>query len=399
MAAAKNATCYFRHTPVPALPPNETLKCTSAQCGLDQKLLSGCPIVKSYTWLPHDKSSSLAKTLRQQLQGRRLAIFGDSMARQVFSVLVGLLRDERSFLDFHSWNPARYRLWSTGATSIRDELDLFYRPLRCDPANCRAIQNVPWQRVQFEPEPAGTVADVDVSWIPMPLWRDVGDALRVATAAERASGRPFDRVLLFVPSAWQLDESDPTLPLGQIDRVPSSFWRAWAEWQQASAAHSRARYAALTMPVEHIENCDGGQNRTNQIFVNKYRMSPAVVERKCGPQKCCLGVATAGRNRLLGMPTTWRVVDFAAMMRQARPLAVVGGNWHYECILYLQGATNCAHRPLVRMGVISDCADQMHKHLKKYGVRLQWSPRENGDCAEEGNTMLWRHLARLSWVA
>ena len=66
-----------------------------------QKLLSGCPIVKSYTWLPHDKSSSLAKTLRQQLQGRRLAIFGDSMARQVFSVLVGLLRDERSFLDFH----------------------------------------------------------------------------------------------------------------------------------------------------------------------------------------------------------------------------------------------------------------------------------------------------------
>ena len=69
------------------------------------------------------------------------------MARQVFYVLVGLLRGERSFLDPQIWNPARYQFWRSAADY--DDLDLFYRPLYCQAAmpfcnRTRRTSVTPW---------------------------------------------------------------------------------------------------------------------------------------------------------------------------------------------------------------------------------------------------------------
>jgi hypothetical protein len=407
------AACYF---PAPltgvhalSIAYNLTRTCKSTQCARDRARFLACPIVRSYGQLelPHATATgtaggtSLSMELRRRLRGRRLAIFGDSMARQVFSVLIGLLRGEDSFLDFHTWNPARYRLW-LGRPTAHDQLDLFHRPLtfpsgnRSDPKRLYSdLERQHWNNVEHRPDDDGyPVADVDVSWIPMPLWSTVTDAFRIALAAERASQRAFELTLVFVPSAWQLDAGDANLLRGQYDTVPGSFWNAWRAWREQSPAHARARYAALTMPMEHISECIGKQRATNNQFIRHYQMNISVVARVC-PRGCCLGAATAARNELRGMPESWRRIDFAAITRAKQPAALVDNNWHYECIL--ERSNVCHHRPLARMGVVDDC----NLALKSWFAnvkRVGWTPRVNGDCAEDGNTLLWTHLAHDQWL-
>ena len=391
-----NTTCYFNSS-LRTVYENETRDCTSTQCERDKQVLRACPIVMSYSWLQQGRSE-LSMELYQHLKGHRLAIVGDSMARQVFSVLVGLLRDETSFLDFHTWNPARYQLWRRPPT-LHDHLDIFYRPLRCVNAahNCTNYRTIDWDALPIEHDTDAPAPDVDISWIPMPLWSSARDALRVASAAERAASRPFDLMLVFVPSAWHLDEADPGLPPGVFDRAPSSFWDAWVAWQHQSTAHRNARYAALTMPLEHVVACSGTQQHTNEMFIMKYRLHPSTVRRQCDERGCCLGSATAARNTLRGLPAGWSRVDFAALTKARPPMALVGGNWHYECILHRAGVNNCAHRPLIRMGVLDECNQKMQTWLS-LTADVGWTPRRNGDCGEEGNTMLWKHLLRSAWL-
>ena len=98
-----------------------------------------------------------------------------------------------------------------------------------------------------------------------------------------------------------------------------------------------------------------------------------------------------------GMPQDWQIIDFANLTREHQPIGVQGDNWHYHCILDRRGITNCAHRPLVRMGVISDCNMNFYRYLDKSST-VSWAARSNGDCGEAGNTLLWTHLAGHSWL-
>lgn len=363
---------------------------------MDRNALTACPLVRNYTWYRESSSrtDTISNRLLTRLSGHRVVILGDSMARQVFSVLVGLLRKEQSFLDFHSWNPARYQFWRQSAAHAHDELDIFYRPLACPTPACstKADPEEDWSTVPFRNEgPQRPAAEVDVTWVPMPYWSSVNDALRVTAAAERATGRPFTMYLVFVPSAWELDSRDTRVPLAMMDRIPSYFWDEWSKWMAFGESHLMARYAALTMPIERIIDCIGPANSTNQLMMVRHRLTEAFIERKCGPSRCCLGRVVADWNKFHHMSPIWQRVDFAAVTAARHPLAVSGGNWHYECFMTRPGATECAHRPRARLGLTGTCNDALEKYFKRT-TTVAIVPRENGDCAEEGNTQMWSYL-------
>ena len=320
------------------------------------------------------------------------------MSRQIFSVLVGLLREEKSFLDFHSWMPARYQWWQHGRVT-RDNLDLLSNPLNCTSGTCSNVYQMRDRGLRFvHAERAIPKADIDVSWIPMPIWSSVSDALVVAAAQERAAARDFDLILVFVPSAWQLDTGDSGLQAGVYDRAPTAFWETWSAWQ---LEHPEQRLAALTMPLERIKDCVGTQQNSNRLFIKRYNLTVSEQERICRPQGCCLGAVVAARNQLIGLPAGWERIDFAALTRASLPTTVADNNWHYECSItqkYVQ-QNNCAHRPHVRMGAPTQkCSEEFKKWFQR-AQTVTWVSRDSGDCGEEGNTLLWTHLLRESkWL-
>ena len=318
------------------------------------------------------------------------------MARQVFSVLVGLLRDEKSHLDFHTWNPASFKMWHVGEDpdEIRDDLDVFYRPLRCLATDCASLD-----ATTHANDTSSIIADVDVTWIPMPLWSSVDEALHVAAAAERASARPFDRILVFVPSAWHLDvvgTAGRSSADGDV-AVPLDFWRALAAWQQQSS-HAGARFAALTMPLEFLACAGPRQNVTNRLLIQKFRLNQTWVAQKCD-HGCCLRSVTASRNLFGGLPSGWHRVDFAALTQASSPRGLVGHNWHYECIYNRPGGgvNFCSRKWVLRTGLRPLCVERLEQHFART-TSFSWIPRSSGDCGEEGNTLLWRHLAHSPWL-
>ena len=384
--------CYFHHD-IRVEFTKGAGRCKTLQCQQDARHFASCPLARNYTWL-HDSAFKrpLSRKLLAGLKGQRVVIFGDSMARQMFSVLVGLLRDEPSFLDFHAWNPARFRLWTASpSSSSHDELDIFYRPLSCEGSHCAGTGDNEWSSVPFHADRLAPPADVDVTWIPMPHWSSVNDALSVAAASEKATNRPFSTYLVFVPAAWEFDAKDIRVPFGAFERVPSYFWETWSRWMASDEKRLLAQYGALTMPFERTNKCNGPSNTTNHLMIARHKLPHAFIVEKCGPNSCCLGPITRERNRFHYMPTTWQRVDFAALMSTEQPVGVEGGNWHYECFLTRPGTTDCAHRPRARIGLTGSCNDAFVRYLKRT-TQLLVVPRENGDCAEDGNTRLWDHI-------
>lgn len=432
--------CYYKHANTTSFRLDAPSKCKSEQCRLDLLAFQQCPLSHRYSRiLPLKEEQKLAAELRRLLQGHRLAIFGDSMARQVFYVLVGLLRGERSFLDPQIWNPARYQFWRSAADY--DDLDLFYRPLYCQAAmpfcnRTRRTSVTPWtnrsssladlkkwltlssscatfsigasicEKISLNEDRDGgsEPPDIEVVWIPQPLWSTVHDTLRLAAASEITSGRPFSLVLTFVPSAWHLSKENFVVngmtPSDAFDQVPSFYWNAWSNWLAQSEAHQKARYAALTMPTEAL-NCNSTSFKANNELIIRWLnlRNDRDISKRCGPERCCRTAVTLNRNRFEGMPATWLRVDFDALLRTKRTTHLPN-NWHYQCILARKGANSCAHRPMTRLGLYDSCNVQ-HRNLFLTEKQVGWQARESGDCGEDGNTILWQYLAseHTSWFA
>ena len=214
--------------------------------------------------------------------------------------------------------------------------------------------------------------------------------------------------LLIPPQGPQI----PWPPQGKTD-TPQWFWDAWA---RHATERPHARYAAVTMPLERL-GCTAA-NRDWQLqargLVQVYNLSlhsSAVCQtplhrglfhnvRNDIPNCCRLGVASE-RNEMRGLPSGWFKLDqdsltSAAAASGSPAQTVVGFNWHYECYadLTLPGLFPTFNR-LCR-GVFHHseaCVRFLARNVPDATTGLSWQSREHGDCGEDGNTLLWEHLA------
>jgi hypothetical protein len=265
-----NFSCYFTAahvgSPLGPLAPQFLPRCSAqskAQCADDHATFRTCPIVHSHARVPPPRDADSCRLL-EMLHGRKVAILGDSMGRQLFSVLVGMLRAQTSFLDHSSWHPTRYMLWlargnrgcsgkaAAAAAELResarshahgpdamrsgdtqshaehaehaehDMLDLFFM------SNTSIAPSADWSSkpTMATMAAAGSAsgaaghnggghkftehnADVVVDWLLLPKVNKAStdNAFRLLRSA--AAARPYDAVLVFIPAAWHSRPDDP----------------------------------------------------------------------------------------------------------------------------------------------------------------------------------------------
>ncbi len=424
LSSSSDFRCVFRrnditiHVPQPAYcarQPNIT------SCRAEEDVIRACPLVAQYHSL-HTRGS-LTVRLRSVLASQHVAILGDSMSRQVWHVGVSRLRGESVMLDPKLWNMMRYRFRTAHDGVLSDCLEPLY-----DPTNLR-YQDPCWGAHQWQSAagpPARPRAELSLVWVPMPLWSSVSTAISLVRAAQNRSAAPFSAFLVMLPSLWQLDHPEPALRSGAFE-VPSYFWEHWRQWDEESAASGRppARYAALTQPLQALGCIKGlgGWFTHNQALARLHNIT--VASTLCyTPAKgafahvpnqyshCCRLGAIHETNRLVGLPSNWRKVDFSGLVAAevaargwmpllANPDHNPSRNWHYEC--YMSEPTADFGTESVQVG------NSWRKHCKDKPIHwrecmqfyerffdtqrdLSWTPRETGDCGERGNTMLWEHL-------
>lgn len=421
LSASSNFSCVFDqvHNITVHIPKgshelclaNATIREPCSQT-ITSDIIRVCPLVQQYRSLPAQLSENrLSSRLRRALAGKHVAVLGDSMSRQVWHVGVGRLRDEQVLLDPKMWSVMRYRLRTTHGPLLADCLEVLLDPL--DP--------------HYRDPCAGFNSNVSsanittLAWVPMPLWSSAKLAIRSITSMEAASGQRFSTFLIMVPSLWQLDRPEPTLPNGVFD-VPSYFWRLWDAY--AELRRETARYAAVTQPIQALgcSNQHEGWQTHNYMLARLHNVTAASPLCQTPPHafphatnthpQCCRLGAIAAINRLAALPKGWLKVDFDGLVADAiaaRGVKAVPtmqkGNWHYEC--YLSGElSSFGHAGKhVAQAYRSSCKGVQGPHdrclnfYKSYFATqrdVTYDPIDTGDCTEVGNTMLWEHLITSS---
>ena len=383
-------------------------------------------------------SGDLPRKLLQLLLGHKLAILGDSMSRQLFSTLVGLLRGQEQILDASTWHPARYVLATEAqGRCIHDDLNLFWQPdatlAETSPPFMRRHNATRLLRGESERAASTTVV---ADWIMLPRFEPswaVANGLRLLRASHAT--RPYTLILFFVPAAWHTrDTADKLISFNQSTwPIPTAFWSALRDESNRMAVNG-TRFGAITMPTEHItcskddawrakvhDDCAlqtrCGRHNPGTKWAQYLDMSPtggargnrsmSAAEagvRSCLAHSCCRRSMVAYRNEFVGLPDGWTRLDFAAIANATQPPSL---GWHYECQLSPPHASGEAG--------IRECAEQamrlkfdacnaryakwflgattmpMVVRQSQHGHQPAWVGRE---CREVGNTAFWSYITR-----
>ena len=417
-----STSCHFAQAPFSA--DESSANITSALMPL-----AACPsVAELHRPVP---SQPLARSLLRLLSGHRLAVLGDSMSRQLFSTLVGHLREQETFLDSSTWHPARYTLYvqggSRGHSCLRDHLDLFWQP---DPTLAETGLPRRPSNGSLSPETEWSAAFV-ADWIMLPRFDPlaVENGLRLLRAAHRTTN--YTLVFLLVPAAWHIREAfEKQMAFNQSTwRLPLTFWDAL---RAESNRMSGARFAAITMPIEHIacsrddtwrsyvhDQCaiqgrcgrrDGAVKRKKHLSMSTTGEVPGslglkvrqgnlsafdVGIRSCTAHTCCRRAMVSYRNEFADLPERWVRIDFAAITNTTRPPSL---GWHYECQIQPEqtrrgesGVRECAELAM-RLKF-----DKCNTRYAEWFAAAQKMPRilrqePDVECREMGNTAFWQHV-------
>ena len=344
------------------------------------------------TWAhkAHGNGSSIRAALRHALSGRRVAVVGDSMARGSFETLVAMLRGSDIVVSARSTN---WKVISSSYVQARVEGGLIIDSLAPKGALHRELvasrNATPWQ---------SQAAALPDKWpLANHLWLHGAGAAEKQQAALRidfvdlgcfdegpgvhkflTAGRwrqimlDFDVVVIHTPAYHPLlnmcrpssnhrigEGNRSSALLGELV-APASAGRGGAVgafWERVRAAAANAtrgarpklHVVAVNAPTENIgtyrtvfNHAHGEEGRITQQIMNQHLEALVGTFPDDG---------------------TWSHVDWASEMRARTPPTMAPGNWHYTC----QGFTMDARTWRVMV-------------------------RTNGDCREEGNTVLWGQL-------
>lgn len=338
----------------------------SSVCSQQERQLGECLVVRAQKHSVDSWTKEQAR-LVEAFRSLRVAVAGDSMGRQSFTVLVSLLRGEDVVFD--SGVGDTYAQLETPDGSVVDFLGM---------AHTKHVAGV-----HFPPEPLpqwGRLAarafddktprnsSFRVSYVRHECYSYRESSLQAAVQTGS-----FDLLLLHSPAYWPLLDmcgrwhnrtADIVHTLERPNNVVAQFWSQLAH----DASLTRTKVVVVNAPTEKI-----GRYRT--------RFSNAGFEQ--GAQAhAALEAYERGVfvNLTRHSPHQWAFVDWASLMRQ-RNYAGVGLNetdWHYAC--GYQGMRG-GKGPRDRFD---------YGHPPAY---IMITPRGTPmDCFEDGNTALYREL-------
>lgn len=381
--------------------------------------LAACPIVLAQ----RAASSTLhcdpfRRAWSRVLGGRRIALMGDSMARQSFYSLVGQLRGQSAIVDYEGWSHATYQRVEEDGW-VRDGLTLGAIGLGPMPPWAPAAEprwaerlasldvgepqhpKVASRRERFPPRfaeaadrrpPRSSAIAIDFFFSPCP-W-----------SLDRRGGRVVEMgytdVIIFAPAFWEVQSScssscgvlledrnrsragmHPSLVGHEVRRDMALSERingesglecdpastigsdapgsTWAELKRRS--QPAVNYIVVTTPVEHVPERRGRPG-------SRHAAPRAEVTMRNG-NLSALFLRGGARGRG-AFPSNWQLADFASLTRLTKPVGL-RDNWHYACA-----------------------------YDKPLGGRWSWGVQANltvdvrrtGDCAEEANRALWQQL-------
>lgn len=333
-------------------------------CWMQEHQLGKCFFARARKEVPSSWSPERLR-LVQTFRGRRVAVIGDSMARQSFVVLVSLLRGESIVLDTEAADAFAQVMEPDG--SVVDLLGVARR------------NHVPG--VHFPPDPLppwghramrafGDLAPTSsqVRFVSHQCYTYQRSALK-----EAVIGGTFDLIVLHSPAYWPLlgmcgashnRTADIVQTLHRPDNLIATFW--------AQLAHdvlcSQTKVLVVNAPTEKIgryrtafNNAGFGEGASAHATLEKYQQRLLSNTSQYPPQR-------------------WAYVDWASLMR-TRQYSGLGANesdWHYACTLRGQRGPKVARNRF------------NYNNPPEY---VMITPRGTPtDCFEQGNTALYRDL-------
>ena len=284
--------------------------------------------------------------LLRLLTNRRLAIVGDSMARQSFATLVSLLSSSRTagVIDPSShdnrlgwrrvWHASRSaEFWQVGSTR--------------EPTPCVSLRQ---ELLELRSKPHCKWIHLD--WIFMPCTNRVN--WPVDTDAVHASLVAGNYSIIFVhePAYWHAMSTCGKVP--DLRRAVASFWASL--WR--TALQARSLMIAVSAPKEHV--------------TDPSQFDPVLTVSE---------VTRHFNETLSSHANRWMYVDWAQHIRSLNS-DTVGGGWHYAC-------TVDKMLSFTQLSSLSFGNRDTNRSEPPLGIRVR---QQSGDCFETANTVLWLQL-------
>lgn len=297
-------------------------------------------------------------------RGRRVAVIGDSMARQSFFVLVSLLRGERVVLDTAAADAYAQVVEPDG--SVVDLLGVA-RTKHVAGVHFRPNLLPPWSQRAMRAFDDFSSTSIQIRLVSHQCFAYERSALKAAVI-----GGTYDLVVLHSPAYWPLlgmcgashnRTADIVQTLHQSSNIVATFWKKVAE----DALRSHTKMLVVNAPTENIglyktafNNANFGTGAHAHAILETYQ------------QRVLLDTTQHP-------PHLWAYVDWAKLTRERRFPGLGFADWHYACT---------SHHGQ-RGQKVADGRFNYSNPPKYIMVTPRGRPT---DCFEEGNTALYKEL-------
>lgn len=395
----------------PAACRDGTSACSQQLEALNECILS---LAEHETSQPRGARAELIGTLRNQ----RIAVVGDSMARQAFATLVHLLRGRSVVIDPFTFGAMSYVQGQTSNGTTIDYLSLTGQ--RWGPSADPHVSQggVPIDAMPRWVQAGRSLLDASVEW---PFRSRLGSGILFESALRvdfYFTATCYGRQQL--GSVWRHsgEELAKLLASGSYSHIvilPPNYWVLRGQSCECNSAKDKsmrdtATRQKQTMLCGRYTQCTGFPSRlSTRINASILLAAEAAAERANGSRLSpisahwrCVANAKSNRTRAIVVSTPtervpsnllegadginarlaalfrsgqhgltpangWVHVDWAAATRVRKPVGTYGGNWHYACEMSPVDAWARPHMP------------------EAFKVHVL----DSEDCAEEGNTALW----------
>jgi len=356
------ATLTFRFSPAHCNGSRVT------RCERHRQELSACPVPQSTRQQLH-RAHHRQRDLVAALAGQRVAIVGDSMARQAFFALVARLRGSKHVVDLNTWRPMAYsqavvhnspsgaeggadKWWLIDAFEVMPGTRSAREALAAKHFDKSSSTSKLRPRHQPEDKTHKVVNATRIDFFFAPCWHNLK-----REAVKLLGVQNYSNVVLFWPAYWHLNGGSCGSG-GIFNTSHINVVGKWIHWRKRSAAHhSQERYTLVSAPEYAIRPGRSGRHE----------------------QLAALNVALRERFAAGAFPSNWELADFARLSERLRPPTITPFGKGLE-------RKENLHQ-------VCQFAKKLEAYMSASNISLLiYAKVEGGDCDDTGNTALWKSI-------
>ena len=322
-----------------------------------------------------------------------ILVTGDSMQRQLFERLIGMIRGQQRLLDHHIHTHARYQVCHerdlfevaspspegrAGSPNSSDHLHSiippFFFPSQPSTTSTDTVLTIKNDKNSVQASPACSHPPHDIHFLHAPTWGRQSRGIIVYM--ENTQIKP---IIVAAVGYW---EWSVTVPQSYLDALMSA----------AQGAHLMVIVSVPTAKVPRVAKRAGDMSQLEVISARNEFMKKWVAERQAEERATLLVDHDSGGEGGAGVQSgKWVFLDFASMSEAENRPPLPGGptDKHYICSIWWRGpgCKRCA--PLL----IGGDADAEHQFYSGVIERIQSD--EGGTCTDEMQRNVWQVLLRL----